>query len=339
MHRRPDTPAGPVDWLTISAPSLAGNLLGEPIGRRVAVWRPAGQEGAGLPLLVALAGFAGSGLAMAGFRSFGENLPERLDRLTAEDRLPPVVVAMPDAFTRLGGNQYVDSPILGGWSGFLADALVPAVEAQYGCGGAGRRGLFGKSSGGYGALINALRRPDDWSAVACHSGDLGFDWVYRPELPAALRGLAPYDGDVASFRARLAEKEQASGEEVTTLMMLAMAASYDPDPAAWPDIPLPLDRSTARLDPDRWQRWLAHDPLAIVEAGPGPWREALGDLRALTIDCGSRDEYNILYGSRRFSAALATAGIAHRYEEFPGTHSGTAHRMDESLPLLAAALA
>ena len=338
MHRHPNTPAGPVDWLTVDGPSLAGNLLGEPTRRDVAVWRPPGQDGAGLPLLVALAGYAGSGRAMASFRAFGENLPERLDRLSAEGRLPPVVVAMPDAYTRLGGNQYVDSPILGRWSGFLADDLLPFLEARYGCGGAGRRGLFGKSSGGYGALINALARPGTWSAVACHSGDLGFDWVYRPELPTALRCLAPYDGDVANFRTRLAEKEQASSEEVTTLMMLAMAASYDPDPPAWPDIPLPLDRLTGRLDPERWARWRAADPLAIADEGPGPWTEALAGLKALIIDCGTRDEYNILYGSRRFAAALTAEGIAHRFEEFPGTHSGTAHRMDSSLPMLAAAL-
>ena len=61
-----------------------------------------------------------------------------LVRLIGEERMPPVVVAFPDCFTRLGGNQYINSASMGAWEDFLLDEMVPAIEQRLGCGGAGR---------------------------------------------------------------------------------------------------------------------------------------------------------------------------------------------------------
>src|SRR3546814_20062202 len=95
--------------------------------------------------------------------------------------MPPVVVAFPDCFTRLGGNQYINSAATGPWEDILLQEVVPLVEQRFGCGGAGRRGVFGKSSGGYGAIAHALKPADFWAAAACHSGDMGFELCYLPE--------------------------------------------------------------------------------------------------------------------------------------------------------------
>lgn len=338
MHRYSDIAAGAVDILAVDGRSLAGNLLGEPTGRRVAVWRPRGHDGRGLPLLVVLAGYTGSGLGMAGWRAFGESLPERLDRLTTDAQLPPVVVAMPDAFTRLGGNQYVNSAAMGRWEDYLILDMLPVVERTYGCGGPGRRGVMGKSSGGFGAIQHALRRADVWSAAACHSGDMGFDWVYLPEMPGALRVLARHGGSIETFLAAMATHEAPDGDDISCLMTLGMCATYDPDAASPYGIRLPVETETCELITERWANWLAWDPVRIVEAGPGPWVDNLKALKALYIDCGTRDQFNILYGCRRFVRALNGQGVAHRYEEFPGTHSNVGFRMDISLPAMAAAL-
>src|ERR1700684_1410220 len=93
--------------------------------RVVDVCFPAGHDGQGLPLLVDLVGFTGSGLSHTNWIGFRENLPERLDRLIGEQRLPPVVVAFPDCFTRLGGNQYINSAAMGGWGDFLLPDMPP----------------------------------------------------------------------------------------------------------------------------------------------------------------------------------------------------------------------
>ena len=66
--------------------------------------------------------------------------------------------------------------------------------------------------------------------------------------------------------------------------------------------------------------------------------EDLRRLKALYIDCGEVDQYNLVYGSRRLHRVLERLGVAHRYEEFPDDHSKVDYRMDESLPFLAAAL-
>ena len=153
---------------------------------------PHGHDGAGLPLLVDLAGYTGSGLSHSAWKNFGENLPERLDRLIGDGALPPVVVAMPDCFTRLGGNQYINSSVMGPWEDILITEFVPAVEARFKCGGADKRGVFGKSSGGYGAIVHALKHNDFWSAAACHSGDMAFELCYARDFPAALRAIAKH---------------------------------------------------------------------------------------------------------------------------------------------------
>src|SRR6476620_7666108 len=187
---------GSVSRVTVQSEALKSNMLWDPSVRVVDVYVPAGHDGQGLPLLVDLVGFTGSGLAHTNWVGFRENMPERLDRLIGEQSMAPVVVAFPDCFTRLGGNQYVNSASMGAWEDFLLHEMLPLVEQHFGCGGTGRRGVFGKSSGGYGAITHALRHSDIWAAAACHSGDMGFELCYLPDMPAVLRALARVDNSI-----------------------------------------------------------------------------------------------------------------------------------------------
>lgn len=116
--------------------------------------------------------------------------------------------------------------------------------------------------------------------------------------------------------------------------MLAQAASFDPDPAAFLGLRLPVTWDTCELIADRWENWLKFDPARMVETR---W-EAAGKLKAFYLDCGTEDQYNILYGSRRIHKVLEEHGVSHTYEEFPDDHSSVDYRMDVSLPLLAKAL-
>ena len=77
---------GSVSRLTVESQALTSNMLGDPSMRVVDVYVPAGHDGQGLPLLVDLVGFTGSGLAHTNWVGFRENLPERLDRLIGEQR-------------------------------------------------------------------------------------------------------------------------------------------------------------------------------------------------------------------------------------------------------------
>jgi S-formylglutathione hydrolase FrmB len=332
--RRFEGPAGTVTRLTVESVALAGNLLGDPTRRVVDVYVPAGLDGEGLPLLVDLAGFTGSGLSHTNWVGFRENVPERLDRLIGSGAMPPVVVAFPDCFTRLGGNQYVNSTAAGRWEDFLIGEMLPVVETRFGCGGPGRRGVFGKSSGGYGAITHALRHADTWSAAACHSGDMGFELCYLPDMPTCLRGLAGSGYSIESWwREFEGAREQPAGAH-DVFNLLAMAAFYDPDPTQFLGIRLPVTTDTCEVIAERWANWRAHDPLVALET----LSENLRSLKGLYIDCGERDQFNLVYGARRFTRRLDALGIAHRYDEFPDNHSSVDYRMDESLPFLAHAL-
>ncbi len=327
-------PAGSVTRLDVASRALAGNRLGDPTDRAVDVYVPAAHDGHGLPLLVDLVGFTGSGLSHTNWVGFRENLPERLDRLIGEGRMKPVAVAFPDCFTRLGGNQYINSAATGPWEDFLLHEMLPAVETRFGCGGIGRRGIFGKSSGGYGAITHALRHADIWAAASCHSGDMGFELCYLPDMPAVLRALARTDNSIERWWTELeAARKQPEGAG-KVVNALAMAASYDPDPDSFLGIRLPVTFDTCEIIPERWENWLRQDPVVALESRA----DNLRLLKALYIDCGRSDQFNLLYGARRFVRRLGELGIPHRYEEFPDNHSGIDYRMDESLPFLAAAL-
>ncbi|MEM7261997.1 MAG: alpha/beta hydrolase-fold protein, partial [Planctomycetota bacterium] len=173
MLKRFDGPRGRVERRSHDSELLQGNPLGDPCRRELPVYLPAGyDEGERrYPVLFALAGFTGSGLGMLGWKNFTESVPERLDRLVEDGAMEPTIVVFPDAFTALGGNQYIDSTAIGPYARYLTEELVPFVDAEFRTLAArDHRGLFGKSSGAYGALVHGMLHPETWGAVACHSG-------------------------------------------------------------------------------------------------------------------------------------------------------------------------
>jgi S-formylglutathione hydrolase FrmB len=332
--RKFEGPIGAVTRLIVESKVLKGNLLRDPVARAVDVYVPAGTNGQGLPLLVDLVGITSSGLSHTNWAAFRENVPERLDRLIGDNRMPPVVVAFPDCFSRVGGNQYVNSAATGQWEDFLTQEMLPAVETRFGCGGPGHRGVFGKSSGGYGAITHAMRHADIWSAAACHSGDMGFELCYLPDMPAVLRALSRVDNSIERWWTEFETAKKQPDNAFKVMNTLAMAASYDPDPSQFLGMRLPVTFDTCEIIDNRWANWMRHDPVTAIEQ----YGDNLRHLKALYIDCGTSDQFNLLYGARRFVKRLKTLGISHRYEEFSDNHTGVDYRMDESLPFLAEAI-
>lgn len=331
--RRQGLPKGTLHSITVSSEVLKSNMLGDPTEREVQVYVPHGQKAEGLPLLVDVVGFTAGGPAHTNWKNFGENVPERLERLIADGAMKPAAVAFPDCFTRLGGNQYINSAAMGRWEDFLVQEMLPAVEQKFGVGGKGRRGIFGKSSGGYGAIVHAMRRADTWSAAACHSGDMGFDLGYMPDFPMTLRAIAKAGG-IEAFLKKFEAGPKWGEKDIHALMILAMAASYDPDPGAFCGIRMPLDLETGELDAERWANWLRWDPVLMADSAI----DNLKSLKGLWIDCGTEDQFNLHFGARRLHRKLEAAGVAHTYEEFDDNHSSVDYRMDKSLPFLAKAL-
>ena len=335
MRRDRAAPRGELETLVVESDALQGHLLGDPTSRQVHVYLPAGHTPEqGLPLLVDLVGFTGSGLSHTNWRNFGENVPERADRLIASGVMPPVVIAFPDCFTRLGGNQYINSVAMGRWEDFLIDEMLPAVERAFGCGGPGRRGVFGKSSGGYGPIVHAMRRADTWSAAACHSGDMGFELMYLGNFPKTLRALAEHGLSIERYVRAFDRADKNEPTDVAVMEHFAMAASYDPDPSSFLGIRLPVDLSTCEVIDERWTNWQAWDPVRMVER----YADNLASLKLLYLDCGVLDQCNLIYGARRYHRSLEALGVPHVYDEFDDNHTNIDYRMDRSLPQMATAL-
>jgi enterochelin esterase-like enzyme len=365
--KRSRGPQGRVVTLEYSSKRLADNPLGDPHDRLVDVWLPpqydqakGADRGRRYPVLFDLVGYTGSGKSHTNWRAFDENLPERAARLIHDKKLDPCIIVFADCFTALGGNQYINSSAIGPYADYLTRELIPFIDGEFRTLADRRhRGCFGKSSGGYGAIVHGMKYAKYWGAVADHSGDAYFDFIYRADWPNTLDELAKYrkprqkegavdvvelaaatepgsdDGRVRRFLDRVYQRENLTSAEVHCLMNLAMAATYDPDPEAPNGFRLPFTLDTGELIPERWRRWLRHDPINLVASHA----KNLKTLRGIYIDCGWRDQYRIHYGTRILSQRLREHGVKHHYEEFDGTHSGIDHRMDVSLPFLLKALA
>ncbi|MGH2395926.1 MAG: alpha/beta hydrolase-fold protein [Gammaproteobacteria bacterium] len=293
------------------------------------------------------------------WRDFEENVPERAARLTHQRKMGPCILVFPDCFTAFGGNQYVNSSAIGNYADYLTLELIPFIDREFrSLASREHRGCFGKSSGGYGAMIHGMKYARFWGAIANHSGDAYFNFIYRCDWPNTLNELAKYreskrkpgaidvlaqesnatdgldDGRVRRFLEHVWKKEKLGNGELHCLMNLCMAASYDPDPKAPNGSRLPFNLETGELLQERWKRWLQHDPIHLI----GQYRKNLQSLKGLYIDWGWKDQYHIHYGSRILSKRLRECGIVHRYEEFDDNHSGIDYRMEFSLPFLYRAL-
>lgn len=322
---------------TLSSRALEGNALGDPAIRRVAVWLPPSyttDRERRFPVIYWLAGYAGTGEMLFQGNPWQPGLGERLDRLVGEGRMGEAIVVAPDGFSRWGGGQYLDSPVSGGYETHVVRELVPEMDRRLRTRpGREGRAIAGKSSGGFGALVLAMRHPDAFSAVAAHAPDAYFELSVLPDVPRAARTLRRHGG-VAGFLAHFETAPVKRPDDFTTIMMLALAASYSPEAGRPGGVALPFDIETGEIDPAVWRRWKAWDPVEMA----GGHADALRRMKLVFIDAGTRDEHNLDLGARILTGRLRALGVAVQHEEFEDGHRGTAYRYDVSLPLLAAAL-
>jgi S-formylglutathione hydrolase FrmB len=199
------------------------------------------------------------------------------------------------------------------------------------------RAIAGKSSGGFGAMITPMLRPDLFGALATHAGDSLYELCYVPDFGRAVRALREYDQDIqawwADFRGRPAFTKP---EDANLLTVLGVSACFSAREDGTPE--LPFDPRTGALRPQVWQRWLDWDPVRMV-AGHA---EAVRSLRAVWIDAGTSDEYFLDLGAEAFRAEIARAGLPDdrvRFELFDAGHGGIDYRYPLSLGWLAERLA
>jgi len=328
---------GSVVFEQVTSRVLRGNALRDPYVRTLPVYLPPGYVtwSRRYPVVYVLTGFTGSGRMLLNVPAFGEPLDARLDRLIGSGAMKPCIVVMPDCNTAYGGSQYLNSSATGRYADHLVRELVPFVDRRFRTLPAARhRAICGKSSGGYGAIVHAMLHPDVFGAVACHSGDMAFEYCYTSGFPETVIELESAGGPRAWLRKFRAARKKGK-RMFSALNTLGMAAAYSPNPRAELGVDWPMDLETGALVPRVWKRWLAWDPVQMVARHAA----ALRKQRLVFVDCGTRDEWSLYVGARMFVAEARRRGVRVVHEEFDDSHMDISYRYDVSLPRLSRAIA
>jgi hypothetical protein len=328
--------AGRIDEHALESEVLKDNALGDPSVRPFWVYVPPGYDDEPerrYPCIYVIQGLTGQIDMWRNRSAFRKNFPELADELFASGDSPPCVLAFVDGWTSIGGSQFIDSPGTGRYHTHICEELVPFVDANYRTmPEAAHRGIAGKSSGGYGAMVNPMLRPDVFGGLATHAGDALFEMCYQPDFRRSVRSLRDhYDGSFDRFWEDFHSRPPLSKDSDFTLLNdWCMAACYSADEDG--TVQLPYDTETGELRPEIWERWLAWDPVRMV-----PERaDALHSLKAIYIDCGKRDQFFLDLGAEAFRQALEAIGVTdYFFELFDATHSGIEYRYPLGLKYLA----
>lgn len=332
--------AGRLDEAVITSELLRDNPLGDPHERPVWVYLPPGYDDTDTryPAVYVIQGYTGHVAMWANRTPFRQPFLETADQVFAGGQAPPCVVVFVDAWTAYGGSQYVDSAGTGRYHSYLCDEVVPWVDSRYRTlTDRESRAISGKSSGGFGAMITPMLRPDLFGAFATHAGDALYEYCYLPEFARAVRHLRAYDGDIwrwwDDFRSRPAFSKE---EDAALVTALGCSAAFSPDEDGRPV--LPFDPRSGDLRHDVWDRWLAWDPVQMAEA----YADALRSQRAIWVDAGTKDDYFLDLGAQAFRDELTRVGVdADRvhFELFEATHAAIDYRYPLALAWLAQRLA
>ena len=318
---------------------LAGNPLGDPHRRPLYVYVPEGSEESGAyPSIYMIQGFTGQLDMWEGRNPFEPNMIERLDILFADPSVPRAIVVFVDAWTKFGGSQFINSTSTGPYMDYLCDEVTAFVDGNYPTiADAAHRGLTGKSSGGYGAMVVAMKRSDVFNALASHAGDALFESCYAADFRDAVRDLRDnFDGSPEIFWQRVEAAERFSFDEFGKFFEIyGYAVCYTPDPDRPGEALLPFDIETGRLIDDVWAKWLKWDPVRMVPNHVDDLRK----MKLIYLDAGRSDEWYLDLGAQAVSRELIKLDIEHTIELFKGKHGGIQYRYPKAIKALAEALA
>ncbi|MEP3277676.1 MAG: alpha/beta fold hydrolase [Stappiaceae bacterium] len=305
--------AGSVVEVEVPALALEGNLLGTPTTQTAAVYLPPGYENESdqrYPVIYLLHGiFDDHGVWLENY-----NVPAILDHLITENRIPELIVVMPDGGNKYGGGYYRNSPVSGRWGDYIANNLVEFVDAQFRTlANLDNRAVVGHSMGGYGALNLAMSHPGIFSVV----------WAMSPCCLAANDDLS-FGNDAWKRAAGVSTPSDIQtlleNRDFYPVAILGVTAAFSPNPDSPPvygDFPFDIVRGEVVLREAEHDRFLDALPLRQV-------RDARQDLRALkglALGVGLGDQFlHIPTGTLEFSQQLGSQRIPHLLDVYDGDH-------------------
>ncbi|MEM0139321.1 MAG: alpha/beta hydrolase-fold protein [Ferroplasma sp.] len=303
--------------IKIKSKALEGNFLHDAYDREILAFYPEKLE-EGAPLLIELAGLNGT-------PKLNNRFSQVLNKLYKKNNIENAVVINPNFSTKYHVNQYLNSPAVGNYEDFIINEIIPEMKKRY---HTGKVGLFGKSSGGFGAYSLAVRHPDVISGFADHFGDSCFEYVYIPDMPIAFKELK--DKNINEYIEEMAGTAELTDDQIKTLNIIGMSAFYSYNKDSEMGFDLPFDRDMGSFKNEVWQKWLKFDPAKNVDS----YQSQLKQLDAIYLDVGNRDEYSLFIGMKTLHEKLSKLGIKHEFHEFDGGHFYNTTRYENSIPFL-----
>jgi hypothetical protein len=233
--------AGRIDEQLITSELLRDNPLGDPAERPVLVYLPPGYDDEPdrrYPSVYVIMGYTGYVTMWRNRTAYRQPFPETADQVFAAGAAPPAVVVYVDAWTSYGGSQYVDSPGTGRYHSYLCDEVVPWVDGRYRTrADREHRAITGKSSGGFGAMITPMLRPDLFGAFATHAGDSLYEQCYLRDFGPAVRALRDYDGNIMRWWEDFRSRTAFTKKDDQTLLGILGVAAFSASPRVSPPTP------------------------------------------------------------------------------------------------------
>ena len=342
--------SGRIVEVTIPAPSLAGNLLGDPTEQPMSIYLPPGYETSSdkrYPVLYLLHGFKGTNrtwmldpaLVASGplpdlpdggtYGHEGKLKRDRLDAIIASGVIPELIVVAPNAWNAYKHSFYVNSVVTGNWEDYIVRDVVGYVDANYRTlPQAASRGIGGHSGGGNGSLYLGIRHPDIFGSV----------YAMAPCCTGSMFSMPPFEsddtGELTAFWRNvftrlhaLASKEELPAarlsiqEDFWINANLASGAAYSPNPDR---PPLYADYLYEQSDGEfvrneaaferRQANWIYH----MFDE----YEDNLRALRGLLIDYGEHEIESLAVGNAELAEALGQKGIPFILEVYAGGNHG-----------------
>lgn len=314
-----------VDVCLVAAPSLAGNLLGDPTWLDVSILTPSDYAASGIryPVVYFLTGF---GAGSDNFDGYFLNAPP-----PGPGKARPIIVVA-SGTNSLGGSYYANSSVTGNWEDAISKDLVGYVDGHYRTiAKAASRGLAGHSMGGFGTIYVGLRHPELFSAIWAESPGIfskdDLDNLTFPTsttdpalaLDAHIAGMTQTDAVEAIKTAASEHPLQLGGLDLQAL--LAIGAAFAPDPKSVRlMLPFPfkvVDGQTVRDDAlgAKWR--VGFDLDAQVRS----YISNPVHLKDIALDWGAQDQWaTIPRGCEYLAGLLEANGIEVTTHAFDGDH-------------------
>ena len=222
-------------------------------------------------------------------------------------------IAVVDGRSRYGGSQFLNSTATGRYADYVADEIVPALKARYTSPKTGPNPIIaGHSSGGYGAVLLAIRRHEVFPAVVALSPDSDFATTHKPftEQPS-VRAVTRADLDAATAPPGSAHLP----DDGLARLMMGLSANYTPTAGQPGHFDWVYD-DNGHWRREVWQRWLDQDPYVIVRDHV----DAFAPAQRIYLDGAEHDEFGANIGAGKIYDILKSRSSPATFYESPGHH-------------------